>query len=220
MFETRFLGRVRLAQGFDPCNDERRGVGVFHGIYQVELDFFHKADAQLAGLIQAGASADKIKNTKAIRDESDKKAKRYFKWLQGAIKTLEDCERRNYTASATNPWGRQPTAAQLQPSLPFTPNPMPTPTARLSPQSYMPTTAIAPARPMGPDSSPTGPASKYFESFPSTPTGGYRPQIPGGLVNAALGPTAPVLPGTIAPSVGPVTSMSGRIPILNLRRRG
>jgi len=217
MFETRFLGQVPF---FDPCETKRGIVAASHRAYQVRLDGIKDTEERIADSIGAGDPAWKTDELKILRDHWKENASAYFKVLQEDIRDLEDCERRNYTASATNPWGRQPTAAQLQPSLPFTPNPMPTPTARLSPQSYMPTTAIAPARPMGPDSSPTGPASKYFESFPSTPTGGYRPQIPGGLVNAALGPTAPVLPGTIAPSVGPVTSMSGRIPILNLRRRG
>jgi len=61
-----------------------------------------------------------------------------------------------------------------------------------------------------------GSISRYSESFPSTPTGSYRPS-PGGLVSTALGPAASITPGMIAPTGGAASLVGSRYPVQNLK---
>jgi len=198
VLEAKFLGRVALA-------GSALGQSLDDLIAQLKRCSQKRREyGQLHDYWKSEGEPETARHYLELYEEMDQRCKK----IQKLIEQKEGVQKQRPTSMTPSSGRVTSSASSFQvPTRPFPP---------MSPQYSPTTTPTASPRPSG--SFGTSPAANYAESFPSTPTGSYRPS-PGGLISTALGPAASIAPGVIAPTGG-VASMGCRIPVLNLRKRG
>jgi hypothetical protein len=112
------LGRVALSQTADPCEREKLNVENLNKQFQSALDLNQHGENTLAEA-KRGGRPEVIDRVKKIVDKNRKESEEIFSRLQKAIKDLEKCLDKHFTAYAPNAWeGNGAVALQVEKAPP------------------------------------------------------------------------------------------------------